>query len=435
MKQDSKVVFLTSSPDDSYQIEGEWVTGPFTRKNRFLEQVSRVWPRRAHVLVITAAPDADAQNGEMMGYLETVFAESGLDVEELGLLDSHTAGYAAAWVEESSVLILGGGHVPTQNAFFQRIGLRQLLERFSGVIIGISAGTMNCADLVYAQPELPGEPRDPCYRRYLPGLGLTRTQVLPHYDKVKHEKLDGLWIIDDISVPDSRGREFLALPDGSYVLCQDGRETVYGRAYRIADGRLNQICGDGEAAVLTSGQEEPAHSPETSGAEGTHTPAAGQPPEDAQIRLCLENLQKAGVRPEVCSLVMEAAQNVRTNCNICCTRLEEGLVRAQLVIGPEHRNPLGLVYGGILYNLADLVCGMAFMTVGRFGPTISGDMQFISGTGDTGTVICESRVVKNGNRIAFIQADIFDEDGKLLARGNYTFCNSYYSRGASSCPA
>lgn len=463
MKQGGKIIFLTSSPDDSCQIQGEWVTGPFTKKNHFLENVTRVWPEHAHVLVITASPDADEQNREMMGYLETVFRESGLRVEELELLDRHTEKYARDWVEESSVLILGGGHVPTQNAFFQEIGLRRLLERFSGVIIGISAGTMNCADLVYAQPELPGETRDPHYRRYIPGLGLTRIQVLPHYDKVKHEKLDGLWIIDEISVADSDGKEFLALPDGSYVLCEGGKETVYGRAYRIADRRLNQVCRDGEAVVLQEGEQradtsgrsradgnrpepgrpqpEPARpqletsgsvhgkrkAPESARKTGSRKRQGDEPVQSGrkEIKISLEALQKARVRPEVCQVVMDAAENIRANCGIRCTCLEQGHVRAELDIRPEHQNPLGLVYGGILYNLADLVSGVTFLTMGGYGPTISGDMQFINGVRETGgKIICDSRIMKYGHRISFAQADITDEGGRLLARGNYSFCDS-----------
>ena len=30
-----KAVFLTSSPDASYQVDGTWVTGPFTEKTDF----------------------------------------------------------------------------------------------------------------------------------------------------------------------------------------------------------------------------------------------------------------------------------------------------------------------------------------------------------------------------------------------------------------
>lgn len=250
MNQDNKVIFLTSSPDDSYQFEDEWVTGPFTQKNRFLENVAQVWPEDARVLVITAAPDDEERNEEMMNYLETVFSESGLPVEEMDLLDSRTMAYADEWVSESNVIILGGGHVPTQNDFFQWIELRRLMEEFSGVVIGISAGTMNCADEVYAPPEEPGETFDPDYEKFFPGLGLTDIQVLPHYDKVKEEELDGLDIVSEIWLPDSFGHEFLVLPDGSYVLCENGRETLYGRAYRIADGQFEQICADGESVVL-----------------------------------------------------------------------------------------------------------------------------------------------------------------------------------------
>ena len=46
------------------------------------------------------------------------------------------------------------------------------------------------------------------------------------------------------------GHEFLALNDGSYLMIEDGTETVYGKAYRIKDGCQEQICKDGESVVL-----------------------------------------------------------------------------------------------------------------------------------------------------------------------------------------
>lgn len=54
--------------------------------------------------------------------------------------------------------------------------------------------------------------------------------------------LDGLRVIDDIACNDSRGQAFLALCDGSYVLAAEGTETVYGKAYRIRDGRIELFC-------------------------------------------------------------------------------------------------------------------------------------------------------------------------------------------------
>ncbi len=55
------------------------------------------------------------------------------------------------------VILLGGGHVPTQNAFMERIGLKERLRKYEGLIIGWSAGSMNCAEIVYAAPKLEGE--------------------------------------------------------------------------------------------------------------------------------------------------------------------------------------------------------------------------------------------------------------------------------------
>ena len=62
--------------------------------------------------------------------------------------------------------------------------------------------------------------------------------------------LDGQRLYDDITFADSMGREFLALPDGSYVLSENGRETLYGEGWRVADGCMEQICADGELLHL-----------------------------------------------------------------------------------------------------------------------------------------------------------------------------------------
>ena len=100
---------------------------------------------------------------------------------------------------------------------------------------------MNAAETVYAQPEEPGEAVDPAYRRYLPGLGITKTCILPHYQMVKNRLLDGKRLFEDITYPDSFRQPFLALCDGSYLLCENGKETVFGEAYCIRNGEISTI--------------------------------------------------------------------------------------------------------------------------------------------------------------------------------------------------
>ena len=117
--------------------------------------------------------------------------------------------------------------------------------------MGISAGSMNCARIVYAQPELEGESEDPEYQRYMEGLGLTDLMILPHYQEVREHMLDGKRIIEDITCPDSMGNRFYALVDGSYVLCEDDNTTIYGEAYLIQDGEITQICEQGQRIRFT----------------------------------------------------------------------------------------------------------------------------------------------------------------------------------------
>ena len=64
------------------------------------------------------------------------------------MLDGRNGEQCAALVAGADLLILAGGHVPTQNRFFQDIALRERLAGFDGVVMGISAGTMNCEELV-----------------------------------------------------------------------------------------------------------------------------------------------------------------------------------------------------------------------------------------------------------------------------------------------
>ena len=145
---------------------------------------------------------------------------------------------------------MSGGHVPTQNRFFHKIGLKALIADYDGIIIGISAGSMNSAKVVYAQPEYEGEAIDPEYQRFLPGLGLTNTMLLPHFQELKDEILDGMRLFEDITFADSIGRTFYAIPDGSYLFIDGEREELRGEAYMIRDGRMTQIASDGEMTLL-----------------------------------------------------------------------------------------------------------------------------------------------------------------------------------------
>ena len=81
---------------------------------------------------------------------------------------------------------------------------------------------------------------------FFPGLGLAETIVLPHYQMMKDAWLDGKRLFEDITFSHSLGRKFYAIPDGSFVLVENGTETLYGESWRIRDGEMEPFSTYGE---------------------------------------------------------------------------------------------------------------------------------------------------------------------------------------------
>ncbi|MCR5736375.1 MAG: Type 1 glutamine amidotransferase-like domain-containing protein [Eubacterium sp.] len=230
----SKILFLTSSP-----FVGRGL--PYSTENEFTSRMQKAVEQYNKALFITASPDNAERTDDFAFGVKYTAEISGMKFESYNVLDRRNQNDAEKLVKESNFIILGGGHVPTQKKFFDEIRLKELLEDFDGVIFGISAGSMNSATEVYAQPELEGESVDPDYVKFFPGLGLTETQLLPHYQDIKDDFLDGKRLFEDITYADSTGRTFIAIPDGSYLYSDDGKEEIMGKYYVISDGAIKEM--------------------------------------------------------------------------------------------------------------------------------------------------------------------------------------------------
>lgn len=235
-------LFLTSSIGGSYIENGIRFPCALDRSNQFLDILKKYWPLNPKCLIISSDPDNQVVNDSFRAIFSEAFRMSGLSCSEWEICDRRNESILADIIYDYNIILLAGGHVPTQNKFFSRIHLKELLNKYSGIIIGISAGSMNSADVVYAQPELDGEAIDPSYERYLDGLGLTHISILPHYQYLKDISIDGLRIVEDISLADSKNRPFYALVDGAYIFIEHDEATLYGEAYYFCDGTITKIC-------------------------------------------------------------------------------------------------------------------------------------------------------------------------------------------------
>lgn len=240
---------LTSWLGGSSKVNGKRVPSVLIEKNSLLSNLKSIWPQNAKVLVICADPSDYEKNDSVYTCLKVAFPMSGLAVSEIGYCDGRNSDTFIN-LHNYNVIVLTGGHVPTQNHFFKTIRLKEYLSDYKGIVVAWSAGSMNCADVVYAGPELNGEAIDPLFERWISGLGITNINIFPHYQSLKDDYLDGLRLIEDITFSDSMGHEIIALNDGSYILIDDENETLYGEAYIIKDGQICQICKDNEHVVL-----------------------------------------------------------------------------------------------------------------------------------------------------------------------------------------
>lgn len=245
------ILYLTSSPTGSYRSSRKDFEG-LDPSNGMVEELRKDWKENMNVLLISAFPDNYELNDEMCRSMRDEFIKTGLSVNRFEVCDMRNECTILKEIEAFGFVILGGGHVPTENAFFAKIGLKTLLSNFNGIVMGISAGSMNCAEEVYAQPELEGESEDPAYRRFIQGLALTKCSVIPHYQAIKDDVLDGKNVITDIALPDSHGRKFIVLVDGSYILKRGSApEELHGEGYLIQDGMMTQICDRDQCIILS----------------------------------------------------------------------------------------------------------------------------------------------------------------------------------------
>ena len=256
-------LFLTGSPT-------RFGEPAFTRDNGFLAEVQAALAqvtgpdRLPRVLLVSAAPDDEGFTASVKKGMSDCIHASGIRTASITMLDRHNAAQTPELVKKADWIVLCGGHVPTQNKFLHEIGLKQLIQDFPGVVMGCSAGSMNCADMVYSHPELPGEAVDPHYQRWLKGLGLTHIQLVPHMEQVRYAQVDGLRLFEDVAFPDSWNHRFYTFRDGGYVIQKPGkRPELRGEAFEITRGAMHRVSEENKSYSFMNVIFISPHFPET----------------------------------------------------------------------------------------------------------------------------------------------------------------------------
>lgn len=89
----------------------------------------------------------------------------------------------------------------------------------------------------------------------------------------------------------------------------------------------------------------------------------------------------------------------------------------------KHLNLRKDVHGGVIAALADSATGIAFSLHDGIlvsSATVDLDIKFIKAA-KMGSLIARPRVLRRGNRLGFVECEITDDNGTLIAKASGTF--------------
>ena len=102
--------------------------------------------------------------------------------------------------------------------------------------------------------------------------------------------------------------------------------------------------------------------------------------------------------------------------------IEPGHAVFEMDADERHHNPMATLHGGIYCDLADIAMGYAYAATlgeGETFTTVELKINFFRAV-RVGKLIAESRVIKAGSTLGYLECDVKDPDGKLLAKAAST---------------
>jgi len=251
-----KALFMTSQlPRLIKDADGNKIPNGCNNQNGIIEKIKSLIKSPIKFVYIASNPsNFEKSNSQCKATAKALEMENIL-VEGVELIDYQFNGNIEQTILSADLVFLAGGHVPTQNNYFKEIGLKNILDHYDGIVVGQSAGSMNCSSVVYAQPEDEEEFHDPDFKKIFPGLGLTDIVIMPHMNRAKTDELCGMTTYD-MCIEDSYKIPHYGIVDGGYILVKDGKTEAFGKTVYFQNGKEIPICDDGESFVIYEKENE-----------------------------------------------------------------------------------------------------------------------------------------------------------------------------------
>lgn len=117
---------------------------------------------------------------------------------------------------------------------------------------------------------------------------------------------------------------------------------------------------------------------------------------------------------------------------VCLDKSEPGRSVWQMLADERFSNPVGMVQGGFVAAFADSAMGAASVTFARergraegggkvFSANAEIKVSFLKPARIGSTLTCTAQVISGGSRAAFCEAEVVDDEGRLVAKASSTY--------------
>ncbi len=110
---------------------------------------------------------------------------------------------------------------------------------------------------------------------------------------------------------------------------------------------------------------------------------------------------------------------------VCIDKSEVGRTVWRMLADERFANPAGVIQGGFVAAFADSAMGAASVSYAREAKVFSANAEikvsFMKPARVGSILTCSARVVSGGSRAAFLEAEVVDDAGRLVARASSTY--------------
>jgi uncharacterized protein (TIGR00369 family) len=128
--------------------------------------------------------------------------------------------------------------------------------------------------------------------------------------------------------------------------------------------------------------------------------------------------------------VADPRVQVPPNCDltlgmVCLDKSEPGTTVWQMPADERFTNPAGVLQGGFIAACCDSAMGAATVTWAKGKKVFSANAElkvsFLAAVRPVGLLTCTARVISGGSRAAFVEAELVDATGRLVAKASSTY--------------